>query len=601
MTRRTLGALGLALFLLPAMLAAQAAPQAPGAATPGPAAPRPQMPPRDGAAAVPTGTAGIRGRVMAADTNTPLRRAQVRITGAQPGIQQTANTDADGRYEFAKLPASRYTITVTRNGYVTLQFGQQRPFEPGKPLNLAEGEIAEKIDFALPRGGVITGRITDNLGEPLAGVRMDAQRYQYLPGGQRRLTSAGNPGIPFGFVTDDLGQFRVYGLMPGAYVVSASPPIIGSASMTAGAGTASSGGDDGYTTTYFPGTGNADEAQSITVGVGQEANATFAVVSAKMSRISGVVRNAQGNPVGRVQLMLATRTGSGSSSMGGTTQADGSFAFANVTPGEHSIDVRPLPIGLVAPGGAPGNDEFASVSVTATGQDITGLIITTGGGANSPAAWCSRGMPNRRTRARAAVQSPARIGRSIDPAHDGFPAGQRAGGRDRTLSDPRRQRACHFSRSGDSRVPPVQGWYLKSVTLNGVDITDTGFDAKPSTNTTGLEVTMTDKQTSLSGTVKNARGDAIKDFVVAIFPAAAKEGTAATRFTRAVRPDQQGRYETKGLPPGDYVAVAVESLEQGGEWDPAFQQQMKPKGKSFSLTDGQSTHSRFVAGASQCL
>jgi hypothetical protein len=44
---------------------------------------------------------------------------------------------------------------VTRNGYVTLQFGQQRPFEPGKPLNLAEGEVAQKIDFALPRGGVI--------------------------------------------------------------------------------------------------------------------------------------------------------------------------------------------------------------------------------------------------------------------------------------------------------------------------------------------------------------------------------------------------------------------------------------------------------------
>ena len=88
-------------------------------------------------------------------------------------------------------------------------------------------------------------------------------------------------------------------------------------------------------------------------------------------------------------------------------------------------------------------------------------------------------------------------------------------------------------RVGAAQGPPVQGWYLKSVVLNGVDIIDSGFDAKPSTNTTGLEVTMTDKQTSLSGSVRNARGDAMKDFVVAIFPAAAKEGTAATRFTRA--------------------------------------------------------------------
>jgi hypothetical protein len=580
MTPRTLGALGLALFLVPTMLAAQAAPQPPGAATPGPAASRPQMPPRDGAAAVPTGTAGIRGRVMAADTNTPLRRAQVRITGAQPGIQQTANTDADGRYEFAKLPASRYTITVTRNGYVTLQFGQQRPFEPGKPLNLAEGEIAEKIDFALPRGGVITGRVTDTLGEPLAGVRMDAQRYQYLPGGQRRLTSAGNPGIPFGFVTDDLGQFRVYGLMPGAYVVSASPPIVG-ASMTAGAGTASSGGDDGYTTTYFPGTSNADEAQSITVGVGQEANASFAVVSGKMSRISGVVRNAQGNPVGRVQLMLATRTAAGGSSTGGTTQADGSFAFANVAPGEHSIDVRPIP------GTVSASDEFASVPFTASGQDITGLIITTGGGATLAGRVVFEGNAE-------PPQGLAQQFRVLPGSADPSTPLVMGLSPDSGLVD----ETGHFQvrgvsgrllfRAGSAQGPPVPGWYLKSVTLNGVDITDTGFDAKPATNTTGFEVTMTNRQTTLSGAVNNARGDAIKDFVVAVFPAAAKEGMAATRFVRAVRPDQQGRYETKGLPPGDYVAVAVESLEQGGEWDPAFQQQMKPKGKSLSLTDGQS-------------
>jgi hypothetical protein len=593
MTRRTLGAFGLALCLLPAMLAAQQAPQAPGGAnTPGPPAPRPQLPPRDGApGAVPAGTAGIRGRVTAADTGMPLRRAQVRITGSQPGqqpLQQTATTDAEGRYEFGKLPASRYSITVSRNGYVTLQFGQQRPFEPGKSLNLAESEIAEKIDFALPRGGVIAGRITDNFGEPLAGVRVDAQRYQYLPGGQRRLTSAGNPGIPFGFVTDDLGQFRVYGLMPGAYVVSAAPSIVGAASVTTGGGTASSGGDDGFTTTYFPGTGNAEEAQTITVGVGQEATATFAVVSARMTRVSGVVRNSQGNPVGRVQLMLVTRSGNSGSSMGGTTQPDGSFAFANVAPGEHTIDVRPMTGALGSAMGSAPNDEFASVTFTATGQDITGLVVTTGVGATISGSVVFEGDPKAvQTAAGALNVYPTPADPSAPSALGGLP--------DSGMVD----ETGHFQVRGASgrmlfrtrgvQGPAMAGWSLKSVTLNGVDITDTAFDAKPSTNTTGLEVTMTDKQTTLSGTVRNGRGDAVKDFVVAILPSAAKEGTAATRFTRTIRPDQQGRYETKGLPPGDYVAVAVESLEQGGEWDPAFQQLMKPKGKSFRLTEGQSS------------
>src|SRR5204863_4311386 len=120
---------------------------------------------------------------------------------------------------FGDLPAGRYSVSVSRNGYVALQFGQQRPFESGKPLELANGQTADKIDFALPRGGVIAGRITDEVGEPLAGTGVRAMRYQYQPEGQRRLMPVGTI---FGIVTDDLGQFRVYGLMPGSYVVSAS-------------------------------------------------------------------------------------------------------------------------------------------------------------------------------------------------------------------------------------------------------------------------------------------------------------------------------------------------------------------------------------------
>ena len=80
----------------------------------------------------------------------------------------------------------------------------------------------DRIDFSLPRGGVIAGRITDELGEPMAGVRMTALRYRYLPSGERQLIPF-NPGGMFNIVTNDLGEFRIFGLMPGAYVVSADP------------------------------------------------------------------------------------------------------------------------------------------------------------------------------------------------------------------------------------------------------------------------------------------------------------------------------------------------------------------------------------------
>ncbi len=119
-----------------------------------------------------------------------LRRATVRVSSNELRINRSVNTDAEGRYELAELPAGRYNIFVTRNGYVSLQFGQRRPFESGRPLDVGEAQTVEKIDFALPRGGVIAGRITDELGEPLAGIRMQAMRHQYLPNGQRQLVPA---------------------------------------------------------------------------------------------------------------------------------------------------------------------------------------------------------------------------------------------------------------------------------------------------------------------------------------------------------------------------------------------------------------------------
>jgi hypothetical protein len=89
---------------------------------------------------------------------------------------------------------------------------------------------------------------------------------------------------------------------------------------------------DGYATTYYPGTSNIAEAQTVAVNVGQEANVSFALVSARMSRISGVIRNSLGNPVAMAPITLRRREGAGS--IGGMTQVDGSFTLTRVPPGE---------------------------------------------------------------------------------------------------------------------------------------------------------------------------------------------------------------------------------------------------------------------------
>ena len=59
------------------------------------------------------------------------------------------------------------------------------------------------------------------------------------------------------------------------------------------------------------------------------------------------------------------------------------------------------------------------------------------------------------------------------------------------------------------------------------------------------------------------------------------------RFTRTARPNQEGRYELRGLPAGDYLAVAVAALEDGNEWNPVFRKMIEPTAKRFTLTHGQ--------------
>ena len=570
---RFLGSLAFGTFLFNIVLAAQAPTVPPGSSMPGPPGPRPQMPARDPATPIATGTARIRGRVVAAD-GTPLRRATVRLNAAEVRVNRSATTDADGRYEVANLPAGRYSISVSRNGYVSLQFGQQRPFEPGRPLDLGDGQLMDRIDFALPRGSVIAGRVTDELGEPMASVRVQAMRYQYLPTGQRQLVPV-MMGPGFNLVTNDLGEFRLYGLMPGTYLVGATyeDRMMGGPPDTASAPRGNE--NDGFAVTYYPGTPSSEDAQPVTVGIAEEAAASFALVPARMTRISGIVRSSAGKPV--VGVFLTVRTGMGMGMMmsrgGAATGTDGSFTINNLAPGEHWIEVYPRSSG----------DEWASVPISLpSGGEITNLVLTTGSGATISGQVLFEGTSSSPKPDRIIVTAPEPGGSPPSRGMDDSGIIDESG------------RFQLRGVSGRALFRAIQGaapgggtWAIKSVMLNGTDLTDTPLDIAKSGDISGVEIVISDKQTTFSGTVRNARGELTKDYTVAILPDRLREGVLPMRFIRVVRPDQQGRFETRGLPPGDYLVAAVETLDQGEQWDPAFRKKVEPTAKRFRLVEGQ--------------
>jgi hypothetical protein len=164
--------------------------------------------------ALPTGTASLVGRVAAAETGRPLKRARVTVAPID-GRPRSVLTDEAGRFAVKDLPAGKYAVSAVKTGFVRTAFGQRRALRDGTPIEVRDGQTVSSVDMILPRGGVITGRLRDEDGEPLSRAGVRALRFQYQRG-ERRLMPAGND------QTDDRGEYRIFALPPGEYVVTAT-------------------------------------------------------------------------------------------------------------------------------------------------------------------------------------------------------------------------------------------------------------------------------------------------------------------------------------------------------------------------------------------
>ncbi len=130
-------------------------------------------------------------------------------------------------------------------------------------------------------------------------------------------------------------------------------------------------------------------------------------------------------------------------------------------------------------------------------------------------------------------------------------------------------------------------WMLKAITLGDTDLTTTGADAASIGRDARIRVVLTDQVTELTGSVRNAQGAPVTEYVVVVMPAQAVNPVIASRYTHALRPDQKGAFRLRALPPGSYVAAAVDAIEPGSEWDPAFQVVVRNSGRRFTLGEGQ--------------
>jgi hypothetical protein len=517
-----------------------------------------------------TGTSRIAGRVVNQETGAPVRRAVVRLSsldGVNIG-QQGAVTDADGNFEFKNLPSGGFIVFASRSGY--LSSTQVPGSEPGgKTVKVGENEAATGVLVPLMRAGAIGGRVLDEYGEPVPNVYVQVWRRQTVQG-VRRMVGAGSSSGG----TNDLGQYRVFGLQPGTYYVSATARPEGYSDLETPDRT-------GYAPTYYPGTASAAEAMPVEIAAGQDAAGIDLMLSvARMGRLSGIVISATGQRMQNtnVTAMLSAPGGGNMGSLmtsGGQVQQDSSFVINNLPPGEYVLIARSYGGGR---GGGPTEPEMGQARVHVVG-DVAGVVIQMSQGSTlSGQLVYDGGTPRPAAAQRVQVYSSPADPFDNSLASAGSSSAQVQADSTFVLRNLFGERVLRLGST-------PSGWMLKGIYLNGRDVTDApiAFDGREAVS--GVQVVLTDRVTHLSGSVVDDQGNTPDSAWVMIVPADPAKPT--NRYLRTTIVRGGNPWKMDAVPPADYVAIALKSTQGIDTQDSDFLERVRKAGTRFTVREGE--------------
>jgi hypothetical protein len=318
------------------------------------------------------------------------------------------------------------------------------------------------------------------------------------------------------------------------------------------------------------------EAQRVPVRAGQEKMVPdFTLVPSRLVKVTGTATSSAGTPVQAVMLMNTAQVSSGGGLTGMTTatvRPDGTFRLNNVAPGEYTIMAVALNTGT-------SEQEITAMPLTVAGEDIADVTLTTAKGFKatgqiifeqgtpppgvSPTALTLVGSP--------ASQFTMTGGIARASIHDDWTFEMKG------LLGPR------LFRFGQG-MPT--GWMIQSVFHAADDITDKPLDVTEDLDR--VVITLTKRPAGISGTVSDDAGKPATECSVVIFPDDPALGPPhSARYLRALRPAETGTFEAKTLPAGNYLVVAVDTLEAGDENDPELLEQLRPLATRVAATWGE--------------
>jgi len=556
-----------------------------------------------------TGSGRISGAVIDAQSQSPIRGAEVTASCPRATMVRRLKTDDDGAFAFADLPACDVTLTATYPGYVSGVFGQANPgIGIGRVLALGPDETIEKVRFPIAKAGAISGRVLTRFGDPAIGVRVEALRI---------LGGGGKPIVVMGATCDDRGEFRVFSLPPGDYLLRALPsgPSAGEDYVVLGLGTATI--DDliqaqsrvfstqrkrnqsevgnaevsPLAAIYYPGAAMITDAQRLHVGVSEQVlGLELRLQQLQTVDLVGTVTNGGRAIPSQTKVAIAN---AGLCCTETDVADDGTFSIRNVVPGDYVLQAW-------SSGGA---------------RLEAGRFV----GDSIPLYWASsRVLVDRATTATLNLNPGIRVEGTVRASAGMFPfppAGSAStpsvsltllrgdGGmpaiRVNALITPPGRFEFQGVPPGHYRLEASPGPFrlsLRNAMLNNRDVLDTGLDVPSFGVVSDISLVFSPNVTQVSGTIVGgpalASGGVLQ---VVIFSAEEIYWSTESRRIRVVSATEGGGFAFEGLPPGEYRIAAFSHVPLESPSDPAFLRQLSPTAVSLVVREGTPTTVSVIA------
>jgi 5-hydroxyisourate hydrolase-like protein (transthyretin family) len=483
----------------------------------------------------------VSGRVVTAADGTPLASSRVALIPEHQRRESqvyAAISDSSGRFTISDVPAGRYRILATHTGYVDQHY-QSSGDDTGAILALQAGQELKDVLFRLTLAAVLTGRVNDEDGEPMAFIEVVALRRPTDEETEDRddSPSRGQDLRPAGTAeTDDRGQYRIFGLKAGQYYIKAVDEYEPMGHMIGSEWEVHQALGTQYAPVYYPGVTQIGQAEPLVVRPGEESQVDLVLRRIKTVQISGRVIGADGKPATDVSIWLEeVAAGDYGFVQGNETDSKSEFKVKGVAPGSYVLHAQQHSSEKEA-------DYHASQKIEVGTDNIDSIMLALGKGVNFVGRLDVSGAGTKFKRMFIALTSHG------DQTPGAF-ARVKKDGTFQLLDVP--DGTFSFSMNGLE-----EGWYVKSVHLGATDILANGLEVEKGKGGGTIQVVVSNGGAELAGLV--TQDD--KPMIGARVRITPDPETRYNRLrTRSANTDQSGRFSLVGVAPGQYRVIAKTS------------------------------------------